>query len=85
MARYVKVVPPDSFAAKLRGLQRERGLTNDELAREAGIGVRLIAKYRNGETEPRDYFGEPTENARKLATALGLPLDELLPTLEEAA
>lgn len=62
---------------------REQGLSNDAVFLKTGISPRLIAKYKAGDTEPRDYFGEPTDNARLLADALGVDVNELLPPRED--
>lgn len=41
-----------SFAAKLKLAQAAKGLTNEELARTAGVQLRLLQRYRSGEVEP---------------------------------
>lgn len=69
--------PP--FADRLKALMREQRVGSDVLGRRTGISARLIAKYRAGTTEPRDPFGDPTENAHKLAEALGVTVEDLLP------
>lgn len=61
---------------------REQGLSNDAVFLKTGIAPRLVAKYKAGDTEPRDYFGEPTQNAHLLADALGVDVNELLPPKE---
>lgn len=55
------------------------------LAQATGIDVRMIRKYRAGDSEPRDYFGYPTENGIKIADALDVDVDELLPVTESEA
>jgi transcriptional regulator with XRE-family HTH domain len=67
------------FAARLRALQYEQRLSVEALSRQTGISVRLLAKYRAGTTEPRDYYGDPSDNAHKLAEALGVAVGDLLP------
>jgi transcriptional regulator with XRE-family HTH domain len=67
------------FSSRLRCLMNEQHISSDQLAGKTGISERLIRKYRSGRTEPRDWWGEPTENGHKLADALGVPVDELLP------
>jgi transcriptional regulator with XRE-family HTH domain len=67
------------FAARLRALQFEQRLSVEALSRQTGISVRLLAKYRAGTTEPRDYYGDPSSNAHKLADALDVDVEELLP------
>lgn len=51
-------------AGRLRVAQAESGLTNEELAREIGVGLRLLQKWRAGTVEPR------YENLQKLAAVL---------------
>lgn len=70
------------FAERLRALMREQGLSNDAVFLKTGISPRLVAKYKAGATEPRDYFGDPTENAHLLAEALGIEVGDLLPPRE---
>lgn len=53
-------------------LRRERGLTQDELARRVRVSTRTIAAWESGATTPRH------RNARALAKALGVRLDALL-------
>jgi transcriptional regulator with XRE-family HTH domain len=67
------------FAARLRALQFEQRLSVEALSRQTGISVRLLAKYRAGTTEPRDYYGDPSANAYKLADALEVAVEDLLP------
>lgn len=75
----------DTFAVRLKRIQRELLTTNEALSRATGISVRLINKYRSGVTEPRDSFGEPSENAYKIAAALGEDVADLLPEPEDVA
>ena len=49
------------------------------LALLSGIDHKSIARYRNGTVEPRSPYGQPSANAWKLARALRVPLEELLP------
>lgn len=54
------------FAIWLRRKQHERRLTTEQLATEAGVGLRLLQKYRSGEVEwPRG------QNRVRLETVLG--------------
>jgi transcriptional regulator with XRE-family HTH domain len=39
--------------ANLRAAQAESGLSNEALAQKAGVGLRLLQKWRSGEVEPR--------------------------------
>lgn len=68
-----------TFAKRLKAIMREQKIGNERLAFKSGISSRLIAKYRAGTTEPRDGYGDPSHNAHKLAEALGVDLDELMP------
>jgi hypothetical protein len=61
----------------------EQQLGIARLAVLSGITERSIVRYRNGTVVPRDPYGQPTPNARKLARALRVPLDELLPPLDD--
>lgn len=63
---------------------REQKVGSETLGSRSGISPRLISKYRAGTTEPRDPFGEPSENAHKLAAALGLDVGDLLPDPAES-
>lgn len=40
-------------SANLRAAQAAAGITNEALARQAGVGVRLLQKWRAGTVEPR--------------------------------
>jgi predicted transcriptional regulator len=68
-----------SVADRLRTAMWDAGLGVGELAKRTGISPRLIAKYRKGPTEPRDYFGRPTHNAVLMAEVLGVHVDTLVP------
>jgi transcriptional regulator with XRE-family HTH domain len=50
--------------ANLRAAQAQSGLSNEELAQRAGVGLRLLQKWRAGDVEPR------YESLLKLADAL---------------
>ena len=58
-----------SFANKLRELQTESGLTQDALARAAGLSLGVIRDYEQGNREPL------LRSAFKLAAALGVVVD----------
>lgn len=73
------------FGQALSNEMRRQKISAEFLARETGISVRLIRKYKRGQTIPQDYYGEPTENAQKLARVLSLNLDELFESDEVAA
>ncbi len=58
---------------KLREERRKAGLTQGELAKEAGVGVNTIARIESGDIEePR------VSSLRKLAAALDLRVRDLL-------
>ncbi len=42
------------FGEKLRALRKERGLTQAELAKEAGLGLKTITNYEKGNTYPQN-------------------------------
>lgn len=63
----------DFFAQNLRILMTGKGWTQSELARQADVARDLISGYINAKTLPT------TENAAKLARALDVAVDELLP------
>ncbi|HKS99563.1 MAG TPA: helix-turn-helix transcriptional regulator, partial [Rugosimonospora sp.] len=55
-----------NFAALLRGYRRATGLTQDEFAAKAGVGVRTLRDLERGRARPQ------RATADLLATALGL-------------
>jgi transcriptional regulator with XRE-family HTH domain len=67
------------FATRLREAQKEAGLSNRQVARDADISESLLGKYRRGESVPG------LANAAKLAAAVGKPLDYFAPDAEEIA
>jgi transcriptional regulator with XRE-family HTH domain len=69
-----------TFAGRLRNLMVDQAITIERLAMLSGISVRSITRYRAGEVEPRDAFGRPSPNAWKLARALRIEVDELVPS-----
>lgn len=56
-----------SVAARLREAQAERGITNEQLARDIDVSLRLLQKWRAGDVHPRmhnlvllsRYFDKP--------------------------
>jgi transcriptional regulator with XRE-family HTH domain len=52
-------------------LRRARGLTQEELAYRARVSLRTVAGWESGLVRPRK------RNARALARALGIDLDDL--------
>ena len=61
-----------TFGEKLRRARREKGLTQAELANQAGLGLRTIIAYEKGETYPQKLSTYQT-----LANILGMQADEL--------
>lgn len=59
------------LARNIRTAQANAGLTNEALAREVGVGLRLLQKWRAGDVEPR--YG----NLLKLSEALGVSVADL--------
>lgn len=63
----------DLFAQRIRSKMDEKGWSQSELARQAGVGRDLISGYVNAKTLPT------RDNAGKLAAALDLPPEMLMP------
>lgn len=61
-----------TFGEKLRRARREKGLTQAELADQAGLGLRTIIAYEKGETYPQKRSTYQT-----LADILGVQADDL--------
>ena len=61
-----------TFGEKLRRARREKGLTQAELANQAGLGLRTIIAYEKGETYPQKRSTYQT-----LADVLGVQADDL--------
>lgn len=61
-----------TFGEKLRKHRKEKGLTQAELAKRAGLGLKTITNYEKGSTYPqnREVYG-------KLAEILGIDVDYL--------
>ncbi len=65
---------------QLAELRRQRGLTQEEVARRVRVSTRTVAAWESGASTPRQ------RNARALAKALGVTLDALqLVDLEDGA
>ncbi len=58
---------------KIRALRKELGLTQKQLAEKSGIIETTIRKYESGAQNPK------LNNLQRLATALDIPLNDLLP------
>jgi transcriptional regulator with XRE-family HTH domain len=64
---------------RIADLRRERGLTQDELARRVRVSTRAVAAWESGDSIPRQ------RNARALARALGVPPEDLkIPTVTQS-
>ena len=61
-----------TFGEKLRRARREKGLTQAQLANQAGLGLRTIIAYEKGETYPQKRSTYQT-----LADILGVQADDL--------
>ena len=61
-----------TFGEKLRRARKEKGLTQAELANQAGLGLRTIIAYEKGETYPQKRSTYQT-----LANILGIQADDL--------
>lgn len=61
-----------TFGEKLRRARKEKGLTQAELANQAGLGLRTIIAYEKGETYPQKRSTYQT-----LAEILGVQADDL--------
>lgn len=73
-----------AFSDRLKILMNDQRVTITGLSIKTGIPERTIARYRGGQSEPRDSFGDPTPNAHAIAQALGVDTGELLDTQPEA-
>lgn len=60
------------MVAKLREIRKAKGMTQEQLAKASGIHRITIAKYEAGKVDPK------TENAERLAAALGVTVDDLI-------
>ena len=63
----------DINGSKIRSLREQNDLTQLYLATVVGVTTDTISRWEN-----RRYPSIKLENARKLADALGVPLEELL-------
>lgn len=64
--------PVSDFAANLRRIMGDRGMTQAELGRMVGISQGNVSMYVTGRREPRATY------LLRIATALGVTTDELL-------
>jgi transcriptional regulator with XRE-family HTH domain len=58
-------------AVRIQAIRKSKGLSQEALAEEAGVSLRTIQRLEQGDTTPRSY------TMQALATALGVPLEEL--------
>jgi transcriptional regulator with XRE-family HTH domain len=65
--------PRDEVAQRVRAARIAQLLTQDDLAQRASVGRATIARLEAGALTPR------MKTIRALATALGVPTDELVP------
>jgi transcriptional regulator with XRE-family HTH domain len=61
----------DRLAANIREMRRRAAMTQDELAREAGVSGMTLSRIERGESEPR------ASTLRKLAKALEVKPQDL--------
>lgn len=71
------VMTPVRAARRLRLRRASRGWSQRELARRAGVSVETIARAEAGRSRPRPV------TAFRIASALGVPMDELFPEYAE--
>ncbi len=63
-----------SLGQRIQAVRKRRGLTQDELARAAGVSRSLVCKLEQGEINDIRL-----ETAHKIAAALGVPTSSLMP------
>lgn len=61
-----------AFSERLKKIRENKEMTQEQLAQRSGISRRMIQKYESGIARPR------YDAAEKLASALELPVSELL-------
>ena len=67
-----------TFGERLAGKRRERGWSQRELARHAGVSHTIVADVEKGARHAIS-----TDAAKKLARALGVSVDYLIGTFED--
>ena len=60
------------FAEKLSKLRKEKGLTQQEMAQKAGVGIAQMRRYEGGKSSPT------LEVIKNIAKTLGVSTDELI-------
>lgn len=68
----VMAVYEGAFGERLKALQKDAGLTNEQLARRIGTGLRNVQRWRSAQAAPR------LDALVDLADALQVSLDELV-------
>ena len=63
---------PRSFAMRVKQTRERRGMTQETLAKKAGVSRAYLSRLEMGRHDP------PLSRLRKLAKALGVPVTELL-------
>jgi transcriptional regulator with XRE-family HTH domain len=63
---------PERFAVRLKTLRESKGLTQEQLAKRAGISRAYLARLETGRHDPH------LSRLRKLAKALGVKVGRLL-------
>lgn len=61
-----------SFAIKLAKIRKEKGLTQQEMARKIGVGIAQMKRYEGGKSSPT------LEVIKNIAKTLGISADELI-------
>lgn len=65
----------DGRFIKLRWARQARGLSLAELAKEAGVGLRILKAYEYGE---RDFNKARVDTVYRIATALGVHVEDII-------
>lgn len=65
---------------RLRSLREERGLTQQALARAAGIATDMVSRLENGH-----YSSPGLRTLLRIADGMGLPVSALLPDVQTVA
>ena len=70
-------VSPETFGQRLRRIRKLQGLTLKQLAEKSGIWFTAISRWERDERIPK------VKHLKKVADALGVPLDYLTEPLKE--
>ena len=63
---------PSRLATRIRALRKTRNMTQEALAKKAHVSLGYIARLETDRHDPK------LSSLRKIATALGVPVTELL-------